>query len=100
MALFRCVGIVLVKVLDVVLEDEQVGFAVTRQAYKVGIVKLDHPAHFFVVAQADANRNLGTALAAMGNVEEALTYLQRAVQLAPNNEFAKKELEDVRRRAK
>jgi tetratricopeptide (TPR) repeat protein len=47
----------------------------------------------------DANRNLGTALAAMGNVEEAITYLQRAVQLAPNNEFAKKELDDVRRRA-
>jgi len=46
----------------------------------------------------DANRNLGTALAAMGNVEEAITYLSRAVQLAPNNEFARKELEDVRRR--
>jgi spermidine synthase len=43
----------------------------------------------------DANRNLGTALIAMGNVEEAITYLQRAVQLAPNNEFAKKELEDA-----
>src|SRR5689334_21469293 len=27
----------------------------------------------------DANRNLGTALAAMGSVEEAITYLQRAV---------------------
>ncbi len=39
---------------------------------------------------ADANRNLGTALAAMGNVEEAITYLQRAVQLAPGNEFAKR----------
>ena len=32
---------------------------------------------------ADANRNLGTALAAMGNREEAISYLQRAVQLAP-----------------
>ncbi len=47
----------------------------------------------------DANRNLGTALAAMGNVEEAITYLQRAVQLAPNNEYAKKELEDVTARS-
>jgi spermidine synthase len=41
----------------------------------------------------DANRNLGTALAAMGNVEEAITYLQRAVRLAPQNEFARKELD-------
>ena len=47
---------------------------------------------------ADANRNLGTALAAMGNVEEAIPYLQRAVQLAPGNEFARKELEAAQRR--
>jgi len=46
----------------------------------------------------DANRNLGTALMAMGNVEEAITYLQRAVRLAPDNAFARKELEDAERR--
>ncbi len=46
----------------------------------------------------DANRNLGTALMAMGNVEEAITYLQRAVRLAPDNAFARKELEDAQRR--
>ncbi len=43
----------------------------------------------------DANRNLGTALAAMGNVEEAITYLQRAVRLAPQNDFARKELDEA-----
>ncbi len=47
----------------------------------------------------EANRNLGTALAALGNVEEAITYLQRAVRLAPGNEFVKKELEDVTARS-
>jgi spermidine synthase len=49
---------------------------------------------------ADANRNLGTALVAMGNVEEAIIYLQRAVRLAPDNAFARKELEDAERRAR
>jgi tetratricopeptide (TPR) repeat protein len=47
----------------------------------------------------DANRNLGTALAAKGNVEEAITYLSRAVQLAPNNQFARRELEDLQQRS-
>jgi spermidine synthase len=45
----------------------------------------------------DANRNLGTALAAMGNPQEAIGYLQRAVQLAPDNVFARKELEALLR---
>jgi tetratricopeptide (TPR) repeat protein len=45
----------------------------------------------------DANRNLGTALAAMGNVQEAIGYLRRAVQLAPGNVFARKELEALLR---
>ena len=49
---------------------------------------------------ADANRNLGTALAAMGDIQEAITYLQRAVRLAPGNEFARRELETAQRRAK
>jgi Flp pilus assembly protein TadD len=34
----------------------------------------------------------------MGNVEEAITYLQRAVRLAPDNAFARKALEDAERR--
>jgi tetratricopeptide (TPR) repeat protein len=46
---------------------------------------------------ADANRNLGTALAALGNREEALTYLRRAVQLAPDNQYARRELEALLR---
>ena len=33
----------------------------------------------------DANRNLGTALAASGHAAEAIGYLRRAVQLAPGN---------------
>ena len=33
----------------------------------------------------DANRNLGTALAASGHVAESIGYLRRAVQLAPGN---------------
>jgi tetratricopeptide (TPR) repeat protein len=41
---------------------------------------------------ADANRNLGTALAATGHAPEAITYLRRAVQLAPNNGGAQYEL--------
>jgi len=39
------------------------------------------------------NRNLGTALAATGSREEAIGYLRRAVQLAPDNQYARKELE-------
>jgi spermidine synthase len=46
----------------------------------------------------DANRNLGTALAASGHTEEALRYLERAVTLAPGNEFARRELEETRGR--
>ena len=46
----------------------------------------------------DANRNLGTALASTGHVKEAIEYLQRAVELAPGNEFAQKELEYWRQR--
>ena len=42
---------------------------------------------------ADAHRNLGTSLAAMGNVPEAVEHLQRAVQLAPDNAGAREELE-------
>ena len=34
---------------------------------------------------ADANRNLGTALAESGHVTESIGYLRRAVQLAPGN---------------
>jgi spermidine synthase len=41
---------------------------------------------------ADANRNLGTALAAMGRAAEAIPYLRRAVQLAPDNGGAQYEL--------
>jgi spermidine synthase len=48
----------------------------------------------------DANRNLGTALAATGHVEEAITYLSRAVQLAPDNQFAQKELQDLQQRSR
>jgi spermidine synthase/tetratricopeptide (TPR) repeat protein len=40
----------------------------------------------------DANRNLGTALAATGHQSEAITYLRRAVQLAPDNAGAQYEL--------
>ena len=40
----------------------------------------------------DANRNLGTALAATGRALEAITYLRRAVQLAPDNGGAQYEL--------
>jgi len=41
---------------------------------------------------ADANRNLGTALAATGHASEAIGYLRRAVQLAPDNGGAQYEL--------
>ena len=41
---------------------------------------------------ADAHRNLGTALAAMGNASEAIEHLQRAIQLAPDNAGAREEL--------
>ena len=41
---------------------------------------------------ADANRNLGTALAATGHASEAIAYLRRAVQLAPDNGGAHYEL--------
>ncbi len=41
---------------------------------------------------ADANRNLGTALAATGHASEAIAYLRRAVQLAPDNGGAQYEL--------
>src|SRR4029077_3160725 len=34
----------------------------------------------------DANRNLGTALAATGHTEEAIGYLEKAVTLAPGND--------------
>jgi spermidine synthase len=40
----------------------------------------------------DANRNLGTALAALGHVPEAIEHLRRAVQLAPDNGGAQYEL--------
>jgi tetratricopeptide (TPR) repeat protein len=40
----------------------------------------------------DANRNLGTALAASGHVAESIGYLRRAVQLAPGNGGAQYEL--------
>jgi len=40
----------------------------------------------------DANRNLGTALAAGGHVTESIGYLRRAVQLAPGNGGAQYEL--------
>jgi tetratricopeptide (TPR) repeat protein len=46
----------------------------------------------------DANRNLGTALAATGHLQEAIEYLEKAVTLAPANEFARRELEETRRR--
>lgn len=46
----------------------------------------------------DANRNLGTALSATGHTQEAIEYLQRAVTLAPGNEFARRELDETRRR--
>jgi spermidine synthase len=46
----------------------------------------------------DANRNLGTALSAAGHTQEAIEYLQRAVTLAPANEFARRELEEARRK--
>jgi spermidine synthase len=46
----------------------------------------------------DANRNLGTALAATGHTQEAIEYLEKAVTLAPGNDFARRELEETRRR--
>jgi spermidine synthase len=46
----------------------------------------------------DANRNLGTALSATGHTQEAIEYLQRAVTLAPGNEFVRRELDETRRR--
>ena len=46
----------------------------------------------------DANRNLGTALAATGHTQEAIEYLERAVTLAPGNDFARRELDEARRR--
>jgi tetratricopeptide (TPR) repeat protein len=41
---------------------------------------------------ADANRNLGTALAATGHVPEAIERLRRATELAPDNGGAQYEL--------
>jgi spermidine synthase len=41
---------------------------------------------------ADANRNLGTALAATGHVPDAIDHLRRAIQLAPDNGGAQYEL--------
>ncbi len=41
---------------------------------------------------ADANRNLGTALAATGHVRDAIDHLRRAIQLAPDNGGAQYEL--------
>ena len=46
----------------------------------------------------DANRNLGTALAASGHLQEAIEYLEKAVTLAPDNDFARRELDAARRR--
>jgi spermidine synthase len=46
----------------------------------------------------DANRNLGTALAATGRSREAIEYLEKALTLAPGNDYARQELEDTRRR--
>jgi len=46
----------------------------------------------------DANRNLGTALAASGHAREAIEYLEKALTLAPGNDFARRELEETRRR--
>jgi tetratricopeptide (TPR) repeat protein len=46
----------------------------------------------------DANRNLGTALAALGHTREAIEYLERALTLAPGNDFARQELDETRRR--
>jgi tetratricopeptide (TPR) repeat protein len=40
----------------------------------------------------DANRNLGTALAATGHVPDAIEHLRRAAQLAPDNGGAQYEL--------
>jgi tetratricopeptide (TPR) repeat protein len=40
----------------------------------------------------DANRNLGTVLAATGHASEAIEYLRRAVQVAPDNGGAQYEL--------
>jgi spermidine synthase len=44
----------------------------------------------------DANRNLGTALAATGHTREAIEYLEKALALAPGNDFARRELEATR----
>jgi spermidine synthase len=46
----------------------------------------------------DANRNLGTALAATGHTREAIEYLEKALTLAPGNDYARQELEEARRR--
>jgi tetratricopeptide (TPR) repeat protein len=46
----------------------------------------------------DATRNLGTALAAIGRTQEAIEYLEKALTLAPGNEFARRELDETRRR--
>jgi predicted membrane-bound spermidine synthase len=44
----------------------------------------------------DANRNLGTVLAATGRTREAIEYLEKALTLAPGNDYARQELEETR----
>ena len=46
-----------VKVLDVLLEQEQIGFVRARETDEPRIVKLDDAFHFLAVAQADAYRH-------------------------------------------
>src|SRR5436305_11151540 len=44
------------KVLDIVLENEKIGFALARQANEGLIVVLDHSRHFFPIRQFHAHR--------------------------------------------
>ena len=46
----------------------------------------------------DANRNLGTALAALGRTREAIEYLEKAIVLTPGNDFVRRELDEARGR--
>ena len=69
-----------------------IGVTLLREA------RYDEAAHAFRAAldrradSPDANRNLGTALAAAGRAAEAIAYLRRAVQLAPDNGGAQDQL--------
>jgi len=43
---------------------------------------------------AEAHNNLGASLGSLGEVDEAITHLRRALQLQPDNVRARRESED------